>query len=315
MIGRGKIVDREYRINKRGQKCKYYLVECQDCGDKRWIGEGNLTNQIYNCIVCGDKISIPNKAIAGIFIQLRELGQIKEFERECVLDFLKIGNSSYPLDILDKTNNVAVEADAKCRNNHIGERKEIDDWKDLMCKKNGIIIIRLNLMDKKEFNRDKFNYIKKEIIEKLSNIYNLDEINWERIFEFITSNEIKEICDFYNKHKELSKKDIAEIFGKSRNTINAYIKQGERLGWVKNVKERGIQARYKRAMEANEKRAVHIIVKYSDTKELVREEPFLSQSECSRWIEENLGIKLCVGYIGVCRKDNKSYKGFIFEEV
>ena len=49
------IIDREYRLNKNGQNCKYYKYKCNKCGwEEGWILETNLLTQNNRCSCCSN---------------------------------------------------------------------------------------------------------------------------------------------------------------------------------------------------------------------------------------------------------------------
>lgn len=56
------IIDKEYRIDKKGKKWKYYRYKCNKCGNVDWIVEGSLKSGA-GCNACS---SHPKKAVLGV---------------------------------------------------------------------------------------------------------------------------------------------------------------------------------------------------------------------------------------------------------
>lgn len=86
--------------------------------------------------------------------------------------------------------------------------------------------------------------IKNSILNsELANIFDLNNIDWDKCNEFATKNIIKEVSDYWYKHKEINKesigvKDLVKYFKISRSTIIIYLKKGTELGWCNyNPKE------------------------------------------------------------------------------
>lgn len=60
------IIDREYRINERGQKRKWYKYRCMKCGAELWIVEDSLLNLRNGCSCCYGRTTIKGINDIGI---------------------------------------------------------------------------------------------------------------------------------------------------------------------------------------------------------------------------------------------------------
>lgn len=74
-------------------------------------------------------------------------------------------------------------------------------------------------------------------------MFDLSNINWLECEEFALGNLIKEVCNYWKKHRnanneDITTSDLAKYFKLSGTTIRKYLKYGTELGWCKyNTKE------------------------------------------------------------------------------
>lgn len=105
------------------------------------------------------------------------------------------------------------------------EEQKNDIFKEQLAKSKGLKYI---VIDCRESDKD---YIKNSIKNsELSNILNLDYVNWENCDKYATRNLVKTVCDYYNKNQVVPSK-LCHMFGLSEGTIVKYLKKGEKLGW------------------------------------------------------------------------------------
>ena len=225
---KGHIINKNYRIgetNINNQGLKMVIIGYKDSHninvqfedgtivENRQYGDfliGNIVNPNEH----SDGISIPNKMLRQISFQL---GLNLQFE------YSPIWLENKRLDGYDDNLKIAIEMDGEYYNNHKGERKEIDNWKDEQCLKNGIYVIRINLIDD-EYNKNKFEYIKKQILSSsLSLIYDLSNINWELAWENSLKNLVWEVKRLIEEG--YNNRQISEILGITDKTIIEYKKQ------------------------------------------------------------------------------------------
>lgn len=113
-------------------------------------------------------------------------------------------------------------------------------------KRIGYKIIRI-----KAYKSD-FDYIKNNILEsELSKIFDLNNVNWDIVYNKTTTSRDVIIAEYYMSHKNLFLKEIAEYFHISYPTLRRILQKMARIGLcdynkketfqnaMKNLKERG----------------------------------------------------------------------------
>ena len=145
-------------------------------------------------------------------------------------------------------------------------------------------------------------YIKDSILNsELINYFDFNKINWDKADEYATNNLIKEVCEYYELHKnDILMKDIAKKFNITSHTLKKYIKKGEKLGWCKYIK-RYNSISYKR--------------KFKKVKVIEDNKIFNNVNECINYYKK-IGINFTLNSIRKnCRGETKTYKGFHFEYI
>ena len=84
-------------------------------------------------------------------------------------------------------------------------------------------------IDSLESNVD---YLKEQIANSyLSNLFNMEDVNWNKCDEYALNNLVKEISKYHTKHNNLSAFDISKIFHISDTTARKYLHIGNKYGW------------------------------------------------------------------------------------
>ena len=208
-------------------------VKCPNCGkiskNKKTIQ--TITINKIGCEFCSDSISLPNK-------MLRQIA--KQLNLNWVFEYSELWMNGCRFDAYDVDLKQPIEMDAPCRDNHKGERKEIDDWKDEEAINHGMKkTIRINLMDNKQYNENLFEYIKEQIIEALGHIYNFDNFDWELAWKNIQKSLAIEALKLYKEGYSIKK--IAEKLNVCYQTVSK---------WLKNF---GVKNQYELVEERKEK--------------------------------------------------------------
>ena len=104
-----------------------------------------------------------------------------------------------------------------------------DTEKDKMAELHGIEVIRINC------NPSDFKIIKNNLIDNLSEYFDLNYVDWDEILKKSTSNIVKEICDIFNNVN--STDPIFYPYDLDIATIRRYLHRGNELGWCnyKNI--------------------------------------------------------------------------------
>lgn len=100
--------------------------------------------------------------------------------------------------------------------------KEIDEIKTKLAKENGYYVIRIDC--NYQSNVDKFEYIKASIINSLSNIFYLSEIDWRKIEENIVPSYLIKACELWNSG--MTTEEISHSLNISIISIIEYLKRG-----------------------------------------------------------------------------------------
>jgi len=203
-------------------------VKCPDCGSIRKISIISLYINGFTCPKCGDGISMPNKMMFNVLEQLLELDN---FKREYSPEW--IGRRLYDFYFIYNEKEYIIEMDGGLghgnmvynENNMTSEESlEIDDYKDKMAVEHGMQKpIRIDC------NPSKFDYIKNNILmdDRLNKLFDLSKIDWNNVFQYTLTNQMKEACDLWNDGKNV--KEISNVFKISTGAIRRYLNDGNKL--------------------------------------------------------------------------------------
>lgn len=276
-----------YNIACRSHK-KYY-VKCLDCGNisKNKKILDNVVRGNYGCKYCSDNISIPNKILRQISEQLN---------LDLEFEYSPIWLENKRLDGYDKHLKIAIEMDAEYNDNHKGKRKKVDDWKDNECLKHGIYVIRIDLMDIREYKNSTLNYIKRQILNSsLNQIYDLSNINWELTWKKSQNSLCVKTWELWNNGLH----DIIEIANRlkvDRNTITKYLKRGVECSKCNYTKEESRKIGIKKYSGKNHPNSTEIIC-------ITTKKIFNTQRSAE------IKYNLCRGSIYQCLNKNYNYCG------
>ena len=203
-------------------------TKCPDCGYEREIALHKLSTRGYNCIVCGNKISFPNKFIRYLLLENTIKNQIQNltfewypnWSKRCLFDaYFEKDNKKYVVEMQGEQHKTERWGNKK------KNIKEKDEYKRIETRKNDIIEIEI------ECYTATFEYIKNKILSsELVNILNLKNVDWEYIQENIYSNIIKQVCEEYDK-EEAGVTELSKKYKLSRTSIYNYLKIGVKRGW------------------------------------------------------------------------------------
>lgn len=203
---------------------KRVKLKCPDCGKIKESTVADLCAKGFSCNYCSDKVSFPNKICRNLIIQL----PVDEYDFEFVDTWTQ--NKRYDCYFRYKNKKYLIEIDGE---QHIKNtswsskqwQEENDKLKTKLALENGYNLIRIKAY------HSTFEYIKQSIFEsELSNIFNLDLVEWEKIYEKAITNMNLELGKFYMEHTEMTLKDIAKYFHISMPTLNVALTKLTNLG-------------------------------------------------------------------------------------
>ena len=204
-----------YNISCHSAK-KFYF-KCHDC-DKVSLNKVSLyqvINQGYSCSHCRDEITIPNKWIRNLLNMLNI-----DFISECKFYYLGYRKS---VDVFIPSKNLIIEMDGNYGNHTF----EYDYWRDFLnIKYGGYKTIRVNL--KNNYTHNEFNCLKEETIKSLSNILDLNNLDWNELWSRCQNNYCVCSWNLWNSGIHDTSK-IAKEIGVSRSSVIKYLNTGLQL--------------------------------------------------------------------------------------
>jgi hypothetical protein len=227
----------EAKLYTRGSS-RYIHPKCPECGrirnNKMMITtihrQGNVS-----CI-CGDGFSYPEKFIYNLFEQL----ELKHYRQISNKDFKWCGSKRY--DFYFKYNNeeYIVETHGEQHYKYTGfrvsleEQIENDRLKREIALQNGIKSENYIVLDCRESNID---WIKNSVLNsKLSEIFELNKVDWNICGEYAISNLAKTVCNMWNdKSNKYSTTQLGNKLNISRDAVVEYLKRGSEVGWCNYI--------------------------------------------------------------------------------
>lgn len=212
---------------RRGSN-KRVELKCPNCNHKKFMTVDKLVNRGFSCPFCSDGFTYPEKLMSSLLLTLGV-----QYKAQLSFD-----NGLHRYDFYVPTLNLIIETHGRQhyeesrrkgeRTRTLKEEQENDKYKRKLALTNGIehyVVI--------DCSETSLSYIKNNIIQsKLSNLFNLEEVDWSEIGIKCESSLVIEVIDYYNKYK-CSPVKIASYFKLSKNTVRNYIKRGEELGLCK----------------------------------------------------------------------------------
>lgn len=208
---------------------------CPFCGEKVYAKIGDVTRKGLSCKRCGDGISFPEKFMYNMLKQLNITSE-KEYRPKWLngrkFDFLFEFNS----------NKYVIETDGslghgnktfKGEDDTIG--KIIDNEKDMLAQKHGIIVIRIdcNYIDTSK----RFDYIKNSILNsELNNLFDLSKVDFNECLLYAESSLLRKAAELWNSGIN-DTYTIAEKLGVIGNTACNYLKRACDLDLISITKE------------------------------------------------------------------------------
>lgn len=209
-------------------------IICNDCGGE-FLQTPSLILKGSNCPLCSDGISIPEKFMSNILIQLNI-----DFEREKVFSWAK--NKRYDF-YLPKTNQIfEVHGGFHINSTKYSNKYDVqnnDKIKRDVAKNNGI-----ELYDEIVADITEYEFLKENYSQCLSKYFNLSNIDLILAWKTSQKSIMTEVCKYFNDNPKALFIDIAKQFKLNNNTVTRYIKEGNRIGLCE-YSDSGINARNK----------------------------------------------------------------------
>jgi hypothetical protein len=204
---------------------------CLDCGtiEKRKIA--SVMQKGLRCKRCDDNISFGQKVMNNLLYQLKEQGILEDFDTEYSPSWTDrpYDNSfNYNGEIFIVENNGNQHYEESSRGRSLKEEQDNDTSKYGLALKNDILEENYIVIDAR---KSEIEYIKKSILEsRLSQIFDLNKIDWQDCYEKSLKSLVKVVCDLYSKDA-LNVPMISEKLKLGKTTVRRYLRRGELLGW------------------------------------------------------------------------------------
>lgn len=220
--------EEEAKLYTSGSSKNIYPI-CPDCGRIKDIPIKIHTLHAQKSIgcVCGDGKSYPNKLMFNLLEQLN-IKFIDEYSPEWIkpkrYDFyFEKNNKKY---IIEMDGGLGHGKNVYPKSKLTKEKSlENDIYKEDIAKEHHIEIIRIDSLI------SNLEYIKRNIIDKLSDLLDLSQIDWIKCEKFALSNLVKEACNIKKNNPNISTELIGNILNLNKNTIRRYLKKGSELNW------------------------------------------------------------------------------------
>lgn len=287
-------------------------VVCPMCKTKKEIVISSIYRDKSISCICKDGLKYPEKFMFNMLNQIIKQNIIYQYSPQwCKFNFKnKIRRGFYDFYFELNDYKYIIETDGawhKQDNTMNGQTKEesqfIDSEKDRLALEHRIEVIRINCEE------SELEFIKDNIIKsKLSVLFDLSIIDWDKCEEFALSNRVKEACELWNNKKEdETTKDICIIMKLQQKTVSRYLKKGNKYGWCfYDAKQEMIKSNIKSGRKNGRQ-----IEMFKDGKHLGK---FNNASELERQSKKIFGEKLIRNLIlEVCNDRRETYKDFVFK--
>lgn len=220
-------------------------LRCPYCKTEKQMAIYSLTTRGFSCHLCGDGVSYPNKIGRSFIMQL----PVEDIEFEWHPSWLT-GSKRFDIKFCFNKQTYVIEMDGyqhyvedlSFTHQKLSQIQKDDKLKNNLCEKNKIIMIRIDC------KTNSLEWIKKHImLSKLSKIFDLSKINWEKCDIYAINSFIIETSKLWNNGMDLLQ--ISQTLKMSRSTIQRYIKIADNIGLCNYSKLRGLQNAIKKIVE------------------------------------------------------------------
>ena len=218
--------------NYTSKSNKKIMFKCPYCKHEFKRAISYVNKYGFHCQCCDDGISYPNKFSYELLNQLKDIYELKNIQHEYSPNW--VGRRRYDNYFEYNNKSYILEMDGGFHKNGIyttspyglEERQNIDIEKDELARKHNIDVIRIDC-EPSTFENIKTNIIK----SKMSLLFDISIIDWDKCNLFAMHNIVKKVCDRFNENPNLTTNDLGKIFGLYATTIASYLKKGTTLGW------------------------------------------------------------------------------------
>lgn len=289
---------------------KYVELYCPNCGTPKTMKICNLSNYGFTCDKCSDGISYPNKFMYNLLNELDvNFNAEVRFDWCCFKSFNDNEKFNYGLyDFVIEDLKLIIEMDGCVGhgdNKHYkkfttnDETKYRDIQKDKLATNNGYNIIRVDCKYKNTL--DRFEYVKSSVVKSLSGIFDLINVDFNKIHKNSLNSFVMDACDLWNKNYKIS--EICSVLKRSDVTVAKYLKEGNTLGLCEYNQD------------VAEERRINAIRTTNSKPVSISDGLYFASIKYLSSHYSKLGIKLIPDCISNACKKKIPYKGYTFQYI
>ncbi len=211
---------------------EFYCQNCKSITSKTIV---EATSRGVRCEKCFDSLSYPEKFMISLLNQLKI-----DFKKEvtfswsqCVLSETKELRGFKRYDFYIKKLNLIIETHGQqhyMENEKSNRRELVLERENDLIKKNVAIMNGIDNYCEIDCRKSEKEFIKNNILNsKLSNLFDLSIVDWDKCDEFALGSLLKEVNDIWNSGIK-NTQDISETLNISRSTVIRYLNKGSILG-------------------------------------------------------------------------------------
>lgn len=249
------VIEDTFSIAPKSHK-KYY-IKCNDCEkiSRKRKSLSYMINKDYLCEYCSDGLPITEKFTANILEQLN----IKFIFQLNKNTYEWCENSRYDFYLKDYNMIIETHGEQHYKNksngsnwNSLEYEQENDENKRKLALNNGIkhyIVI--------DMRKSEYEYIRNNIIEKLSPYFDLSNVKWKLAWEESQKSLCVKSWNLWNDGYSIP--EISDMLNLSRRTILTYLKNGVKIGQCDYTTEESYKRNLGKRIGKNHYRAKKVI--------------------------------------------------------
>lgn len=188
----------------------------------------NLLNEHGCPYCCKERLSLPNRMIRGLLTKLNADNRDFEYSPDWIGRYrydayFKHNGTSYVVEMDGKFHFDAIES-IGITEDMVKDTQVRDRIKDILAKEHNIEVIRINCEPS-----TKSNIIKQLKASKLSEMFDLDNFDWESIM-YYNQTLLETICECYNTTDRKTVTNVSSIVKINKVTVSKYLRKGTELG-------------------------------------------------------------------------------------
>lgn len=215
----GNLIDEKTKKSIHAHSGKKFYFKCSTCDSisSKTLTLAAITAKDYSCNICSDGISIPEKFLINLFVELN-IQYI--FQKSFSWSERKVYDFYLPsINLIIETHGIQhYEESARSMRTLIEE--QLNDQKKLeLAKKHNMNFLTI---DCRESNLE---WLKTNCIKKLPSYLDLKNINWTKIWSNSQLSYTKKTWDLWNEEKSV--KEISKLLNLADTTIRKYLTVGK----------------------------------------------------------------------------------------